>query len=565
MLKDELISSTIKIVSPSIASTFNESREAFMAKRFQIMSVSHNSAVVIGSTLAQQQTCIENEQVLDAAAMTFIKDEADINVGIRQATADGLGGSLDDEKENDHLAKITSSACKTFVDSDEPSSLIYKKIAKTSKFFSEYDSHCAMVTAQFNYKGKGNYQGELANMGDTILLVLSQELEVKKQIAAQQIYRGFNNWSPPSVQMMSEERYQEFLLDEFYEAKEGDIILAMTDGVWSELPLHPMQTEASELRKFTIDEMALAKIFKISQLNGYFSVHEMALSLLSYAAECSLKKRRQLVYLVNELISLQVSNRATVDEVLQLLINQNKQKVATDLETILFNDERGDGIVYFKNVEIPFRFVLDDLQKRTVGDCSTINVTRLPYQLDECIRILVKKPERVAAIMPKLLLEISAVDAIKQAIGRLRQEIVLSNPQLPLGEMTFDKNFDNQILTEIETLLIAIYKIEKIMNLSISYQARLMQVSEILNLLPKPLQQAVFKLVEYDLRPEFSVYSLFFYSAEQDAFNSLANLYGPGISLAELIKDFKESEIPCCWDLVEEATKMCFSQNIKYF
>ncbi|MBA2652708.1 MAG: hypothetical protein H0U73_10635 [Tatlockia sp.] len=550
MLKDEIVSSTIKIVSPSISSTLSDSKDEFMAKRFYIMSVSHNSAVIIGSTLAMQQKSIENEQVLDAAAMTFVKDETNINVGIRQATADGLGGSLEDEGENDHLAKTTSSACKSFIESDEPASLIYKKIAENSKAgqsFQEYDSHCAMATALFSYQGKGKYQGKLANMGDTLLLVLSPDLRVKKQIAAQHIYRGFNSWSPASVQMLIEDRYKKFLVDEFYEAKEGDFIIAMTDGVWSELPLQPMKTPGEELREFSIDETALGNILKNSKLKAHFSTHELALSLLSYASLVSLKKRHQLLRLVNELKQLVVSNQTTVEQVLELLIKQDKQETATLLETILFNEEGGDGVVYLKNVEIPFWFVLEDLQKRTVGDCSTLNVTRLPYYLDECIRALVKEPENVATIMPKLLLEVSSVTTIKQAIRRLLQENVLSNSQSLVGQMVFGKSFDDQILTEIETLLIAVYQIKKIMNLAVAYQDKLNWVSEVFDNFPnKQLQRTVFKLVEYDLKPGFSVYSLFFLSSEQETYNSLAKLYGPGLPLSTLINDIKEEELPRC-------------------
>ncbi|QRN03824.1 hypothetical protein GH742_08020 [Legionella sp. MW5194] len=544
----KIISSSLTVTSPSISNSSSQKAYDFIQKRFYALSTSHHSVLITGSSLAHQHKDIENEQVLDAGAMTFVKNKAGIITGVRQATADGLGGSPEDEMENASIANIASFACETFIDSRNPSLETYYQIAQSSKdhtlslnSYQSYDSQCALAAAAFSYSGKGKYQGELSNMGDTLLVVLNEDMKVKHILPARHIYRGMGVWTPASVQMLDQKKPKPVLINEPYEAQEGDVIISMTDGIWSELDLSPFM-EKNEIREFKVKEDKFEALFNSASLLKHGSAYAIAATLLNVAIERSLFKRKQLLDLLNQLKKMDLpSKNATVDEVLTLLKDKGQDKTATALSELLF-DNSGDGIVYRRGVDIPFVLVLQDLQGRTAGDCSTINVTRIPYHTDECIRALLNQPKQASVLIRELMSEIPSAEKITESIARLKKETVLVKPQMLLEKLKTEKNLNDTLLEAIEQVLLAIYQIKAIQKDTPRYIDQLQRITGLMDTLKEPVRGCVFQLVKADVAPGFNLISLFA-SRQTSAFKQFVKAQGPGITLEDFLQAFEHDAV----------------------
>lgn len=542
----KIISSALTVTSPSITSSSDQKASDFIQKRFYALSTSHHSVLITGSSLAYQNKDIESEQVLDSGAMTFVKNKAGIITGVRQATADGLGGSPEDQMENASIANIASFACETFVDSRNSSLETYYQIAQSSKDhalspnpYQTYDSQCALAGAAFSYTGKGKYQGELSNMGDTLLVVLSDDMKVKKILPARHIYRGMGVWTPASVQMLDQKKPKPVLINEPYEAQEGDIIISMTDGIWSELDLSPFM-EKNEVREFKVKEDQFEALFNSSPKHG--SAYVIAATLLNIAVERSLLKRNQLINLLNELKKMDwPPKNATVDEVLTVLKDKGQEKTAAALSELLF-DNSGDGIVYRRGVDIPFALVLQDLQGRTAGDCSTINVTRIPYHTDECIRALLNHPKQASVLLRELMSEIPSAEKITESIARLKKETVLVKPQMLLEKLKTEKNLNDTLLEAIEQVLLAIYQIKTIQKDTPRYIDQLQRITGLMGTLKEPVKGCVFQLVKADVAPGFTLISLFA-CKQTSAFKQFVKAQGPGITLEDFLQVFEHDAV----------------------
>ncbi|MDX1836777.1 hypothetical protein DIZ81_03735 [Legionella taurinensis] len=543
----KIISSSLSVTSPSIISSYDQKTSEFIQKRFYALSTSHHSVLITGSSLAHQHKDIENEQVLDAGAMTFVKNKAGIITGIRQATADGLGGSPDDEMENASIATIASFACETFIDSRQSSLDTYYQIAQSSKDhalspnpYQTYDSQCALAAAAFSYTGKGKYQGELSNMGDTLLVVLSDDMRVKKILPARHIYRGMGVWTPASVQMLDRKKPQ-VLINESYEAQEGDVIISMTDGIWSELDLSPF-TEKNDVRELKVAEDKFEALFKSASLPKHCSAYEIAATLLNLAVERSLSKRNHLLSVLTQLKKMDLpSKNATVDEVLTALKEDGQEKTAAALSELLFNNN-GDGVVYRRGVDIPFAIVLQDLQGRTAGDCSTVNVTRIPYHNDECIRALLNNPKQAAALLRELMSDMPSAEQIKESIARLKQEIVPVKSQMLLEKLETEKNLNDTQLEALEQVLLIICQIKTIQKNTRHYLEQLQQITGLMGTLNESVKGCVMQLIKEDLSPGFTVMKLFT-NKETSAFKKFVKAQGPGIALEDFLQALEHDPV----------------------
>lgn len=538
----KIISSSLTVESPSIASACDQKVSDFIQNRFYALGASHHSVLITGSSLAYQHRDIKNEQVLDSGAMTFVKNKTGIVTGVRQATADGLGGSPDDDMENASIANVASFACETFIDSNASAANIYHHIAESSEehalsfnLHQAYDSQCALAAAVFSYTGKGKYQGELSNMGDTFLVVLSPDLKIKKMLPARHIYRGMGVWTPASVQMLEQENLNDVFINNAYEAEEGDVIISMTDGIWSELDLKPF-SQKNNVREFYVDDQSFENLLRSAALPRHCSAYELAETVLTKAIETSLYKRNQLLNLLSELKKIALpSKKATVDDVLMILKHNGQDKTAKALSELLFNNS-GDGIVYLRDVAIPFALVLQDLESRTAGDCSTINVTRLPYHTDECIRALLEYPNRAGMILHELLRELSSPDQIKESIARLKQETVLVKSRILLEALKTEKNISDSLLDSMEQVLVSIYQIKTILKNTPLYINQLQQISHLMAPLQQPVKGCVFKLIKEDVTPGFTLFSIFA-TKKTKAFKHFIKAQGPGMTLTQFLQE----------------------------
>lgn len=537
-MKDKIIvAADIVVESPSMQQSSQEDPSTFMSSRFYALSKTHNTAIISGSSLAKQHQHIAQELVLDAAATAYITNEQAIVIGIKQATADGLGGSADDSLENQSIAKIADYACQTFINNDAPTTDLLHNIASQSMAQAlfeypnkKYESTCAMASANFIYKDNGSYEGELANIGDTLLVVLSPDLKVKKMLPARQIYRGYNRWSPESIQSLTTDPgARDHLICEPYSANEGDLILSMTDGIWSELAQSSAKV-GDGVRDTMLDIHSFESLLQEAGLGQNFPVLDAALTLLSKATNQTLAQRNTLFQLVTELqLIVFPTNIKTVDEVLLFLKNNNKIEIANALEKLLFEGSGGDGVVYFKGISIPFSFVMKDLCERTYGDCSTISITRLPWHLDELIRVFILNPTPPASLLRELKNNLSSVNVIEQSILRLKQEQVPTQPRVLLSNLESEKLFHDEELDRVKVLLIHLFQLQQLISSSKNYQARLALVEHYLdNEVPESMRRELYSLAKKELSPKTGIFS-FFKFHDRTLYHELSEKYEPNL------------------------------------
>ncbi len=544
--KNELIAANIEVAAPSIEQSLEQSdSDEFMANRFYAMSLSHNSAIFIGSSLAHQHLNNESEHVLDSAASISLKDKNGVIIGLTQATADGLGGSSDDPHENQSIANIAEFSCSTFIHSIRNARETYYDIAIESKKqlsqvlgMHPYDSHCAMAAAKFTYAGDGTYSGELSNMGDTTVLVLDRNFKIKNILPSRQIYRGFGVWTPPSVQMLNLRNMQHHFANIELQASEGDYIISMTDGVWGELSSTVTQTQ-EDVKEFSLDSEELG-LDPSTDLTSYFPIHHATLDILTHAIDRSLKKRHELFNLVDELNSLEFTKEShTVNEVLEYLRKKGKNTLADQLYQVLFIGNNGDGILYFKEVEIPISFVMNDLHNRTAGDCSTINMNRLPFHSDELLRAFINYPEKRNYIFKELMPYLDSNDALQESIARLKQEEVLVEPKLLLKDLKTKPVFSQHMLDELQQLLEHATEVYALLD-NDNYHDKLNNVSDYFENLQKPTMRAyLFDLIKNELSPPRNLISYFF-SDDSALFRKFSESFGPGQVFS--ITDFIETD-----------------------
>jgi hypothetical protein len=547
----EIVSTEIVVPAPSIEqSGIHEKSETFMASRFYACSLSHNSAILVGSSHAHQHMPHEEEHVLDAAASTFIKDINGVVIGVRQATADGLGGSLDDPKENQSIAKVAEFSCKQFVRSTTTARDAYHAIAIESPEQSlnlvvnqKYESHCAMAAASFTYSGKGTYHGELSNMGDTMILVLDKDFNIKALHPARQIYRGFGMWTPPSVQMMTRSKMKHHFNSFELDASEGDLIISMTDGIWGELPFFTKIGE--DVREHSID---VTKLDTVSNRKPHFPIHTCSLEILTQALDNSLKKRAGLFNLVKELSALSfIKEPHTATEVLKHLEDSGKKELADQLYQVLFVGNGGDGVIYFKGVDIPFSMVMTDLQNRTAGDCSTINMVRLPFHMDELIRAFINHPENRGQILKELLPSLNSPEKLQEAISRLKLEVILEEPKMLLKHLETKPVFSPHMLNDLHILLQHIAKAHVLLRNG-DYKSKIIAVTEYMETIKNPIRDHLFDLIKQELVPPQSFLDYFF-DEKRVLFRNFSLTFGPGRPFTAATYSAIQDEFEDSWDL----------------
>ncbi|CDZ78218.1 Phosphocholine hydrolase Lem3 [Legionella massiliensis] len=529
----EIIAAKIEVTSPSMQQSSEDTSDEFKARRFYALSTSHNSAVLIGSSLAHQQQSYASEHVLDAAATTYIKDANGVVIGVKQATADGLGGSPDDPNENASIAKIAEFACEKFVRSTKPAHDTYLEIAQESEAQAlnfvatqKYESHCAMAAASFIYSGEGKYQGELANMGDTMVLVLDKDFNLKKALPARQVYRGFGQWAPPSVQMLTKPRYQSNFTSTQLDVDEGDYIISMTDGIWGELPLLPISKSGDEVKELSIDPDQLITNSKKGSAT-YFPVHQCTSEILTQALDNSLKKRKELLDLVNELRALGLGHDSkTVDQVLADLADTKKTALANNLYQLLFEGNGGDGTTYFKGVEIPFAFVMKDLQERTAGDCSTINMVRIPFHLDELLRAFINSPANRRNLLNEIALYLGSPAALRESISRLKQEEVLSEPKLLLEDFSTRPAFSAAMLDDLQSLVEQFNNLSVILRIA-KYADKIVALTTYLQGVEQPIRDYLVNLIRPELSLQTNIFTYFF-GEDRKLRNNFSHQFGLG-------------------------------------
>ncbi|HHT0591966.1 TPA: phosphocholine hydrolase Lem3 [Legionella anisa] len=488
-MRDRIVTSKKIIFSQAIAKNPAKDLENFLSTRFYSVNQNHNCAIVIGSSLAHQDQDMEQDMILDSSGTLVTTDKTGTINGARVAVIDGLGGGAGDQQEDEMIHKVSQATCEAFLDCDENIDTTLDLISqvttsrKNTHESKKYDAHASIAAFIYKYQQGERYSGEFANIGDGLIIVLDKHYKIKNTLCARHVYRGFGTWTPSSVQTLaSTSNRDDVLVRRTLELVEGDIIVSMTDGIWGELESN-LISQTKDHRDIDIDRKSFETL--LERLNGipYPSSFDIARTITNQAISQSLKRRKTLVKLIHEIEEQDFQEKSikTVNDALAYLVKTGQHKTAKTLKAILFEQALNDGITYFDNMEIPLDIVMHDLKSRTVGDCSTINVTRIPYHLDELIRCFIMHPEKCHVLSPQFEVTIKSEADLEEAFKRLSLEVIQSKVESELSKVHFEPAFKKETLDKTKTVLTHFFRITTQLDSKRSYKKCLTDLSAYIN------------------------------------------------------------------------------------
>ncbi|KTD06148.1 Phosphocholine hydrolase Lem3 [Legionella gratiana] len=521
-MRDKVITSKNSIFAPSISKDNSIDLVTFLSKRFYSVNHSHNSAIITGSSLAYGGEDLEHDTILDSAGVSITKNKLGVINGARVAVTDGLGGGVGDQEEDNNIHKVAYSTCEAFLDSkkniDATLNLINLPTSSSRKLIKlrPEDAHASMAAFIYNYDSNKGYSGEFVNVGDGLIIVLDKQLKMKHTICARHIYRGFGQWTPPSVQMLeSAPDRNKLIIKQTLELDEGDIIVSMTDGIWGEFESN-LISQTTEQRDIAIDRLTFEALF--DQLKGKQnpSTFEIAELITRQAMSKSLERRKILLKLIDDIEQECFPQKEikTIKEVLDYCANHGRVELANTLKSILFEQGMNDGVVYFidKVDQIPLDIVMQDLTGRCVGDCSTINVTRVPHHLDELVRCFITNPENHRTLATFLKAAIKSELDLKETFERLALEMRQIEVESNFSEAIFEPVFKKETLNKAQKLLTHYFRISTHLDSERSYEKRLTYVTRYLTqeaVLEKNDIDSLLSMLHSQIKPKIAFKTFF--------------------------------------------------------
>lgn len=530
-MKAKIITGKKIIFSPSVEKDHSKDLSEFLSERFYSVNQNHNQAIIIGSSLAHQDQDMEHDTILDSSGVLITADKIGVINGARIAISDGLGGGNGDQQEDDNIHIVAHSICEAFLDYDNDLDTTLDLIRQSTSPTKKHDrwkkdsAHASLGAFIYQYNQREGYSGEFANIGDGLIIVLDKQYKIKHMISARHVYRGFGMWTPPSLQTLtSTANRDDVLIRKTLELAEGDIIVSMTDGIWGELP-SSLISQTQDQRNIGIDKKPFEALFEELMDIPYPSSFDIARIITNHAMSQSLERRKILVTLINEIEQQHFQERSikTINEVLAYFIKAGNPAIAKTLQAILFEQGLNDGITYFDNVEIPLDVVMQDLKSRTVGDCSTINVTRIPYHLDELIRCYITYPEKGQSLAPQFKANVGSETDLEEAFQRLSLEIKQTEVDCKLSEAHFEKVFKKDTLDRTQAILIHYFRTSTHLDSIKSYQERLTYLSTYLTKevsLEKNDIRLLLSMLEGEVRPKSGFFQTLFGENQNKLYNA---------------------------------------------
>ncbi len=394
------------------ASDAEKTPNQFMLERYRAFIPSGDACTFIGSSsLYQNKSLAGSHHVCDAFHLKTPVFNGDFTVlAQRTAVADGLGYSEDDEEFNNSLAKIASAVSQSFVELPVPPVVDSTQVLKLctdvlkhsspkeqSKSAKQYHSECSISTGMLSGDDK-QWSGSFINIGDGMIVVLDKNTLKPKHIAPATIkHRSRGNYSPESVQELTKRPDETALQATQLLLNEDDIVIFMTDGIYSSFSL---QVQDSPVTEESWGEMFPVKRFikitddafdeALAPLKGKanISASDIAFALLQKQVSYFLlefHKNKQL------LKKLQVHINAkdallglTLAEFLDYL-QEHDPDLQVTLHTYLHSAGLHDGVTF-----IPTKSLVEDLIRvlttQEYGDCSTLSVVKVPSFKKELIK-----------------------------------------------------------------------------------------------------------------------------------------------------------------------------------
>ncbi len=412
----------------------------FMREHFYINSPNPLMVSISGSS-EQNLHYSGDKQVLDASSMY-----SDEQLNLIIATADGLGESeedLDDNKNNAFISAFcTEHFCKQVIEKKSlPTVQFLSDLASESKKANQisasgfpYDGRTAMSTLAFNAQSK---QAHVLAIGDTLTIVFDGYTgNVKYQQKARVYNQGGSIWAPVDLQLLANKNQsvanfaQSTIQELHWQLEENDIVIQMSDGIWSEFPTLD-QEYAIDGASYIETELAIKNLSEI--INNFNSKAFNALdisrailteSMTNYSNNLSIFRS------IHQELAKQL-DEADPQQMMQDFI-KNLPPITSASFKKLFVAQKHDSISYHD--EMPVQFFRSQYQRISFGDCSTLNVIKIPSNNEHLLHRLLDNMNSLynhsdliqkVADMPK--------DDFVDLINKLRSYQLISEEAVPFS------------------------------------------------------------------------------------------------------------------------------------
>lgn len=466
------------------ANDVQKSADQFMLERYRAFIPTHEVCTIIGSSSAYQNKQLSGPHyVCDAFHLKTPVFNSDFStLTQRTAIADGLGYSEDDELYNISLAKTASAVSNIFVELPLPlviDSTQVKRIctdvlmhcsqdAELEKS-RKYHSECSISAGVLS----GNHQqwsGSFINIGDGMIVILDKDTLKPKHISPAMVkHRTKGNYSPVSVHEMSKSADILGLQADQIALNENDIIIYMTDGIYSGFDLQVQNSQRTEeswdesfpvMKSIIITDDAFDKALAPLKAKEHVSASDVAFALLQEQIRNFLGEFHEIKELLQKLQVYTSKNRdllaLTLDKLLNFL-QEHDPALKQALQHYLHSSGQHDGVTF-----IPTKSLICDLihvlSTQEYGDCSTLSVIKVPNLKKELIKsYLDSKNPFVLQTITKLISPTECRTIIEGMSGDQHSTQGLPSEGVLIKNLITCQQFSPASLQELTTTLLAAY------------------------------------------------------------------------------------------------------------
>lgn len=418
----------------------------FLSERFRVFFPDHNQCTLLGSTslyMTNEKHSLYLKEKLNKQRSgnhlvcdSFRFSPALFSDGYqclaqRTAVADGLGYEEKDPVFNRSVATVSNELSRLWVENSIPlssskeerrKSLIDSAAEVNRSLPTEYSQHsptCSLASGALEYKD-GKWVGQFANIGDGMIVIIDgHSLNVKDIIPAAVRHRTRGNYSPNGVQELLGQWKEEVQIQELnIPMQEGDVVVYMTDGVYSGFPLETTLSDETEeswgeshaiFRYTTIVKDSIEKTIAPLMSKESVTAFDIANTILEQQTEHYLREYHETRTLLKTIQADVKKDSAisllTLEDYLKLLENKDS-KFKRSLEEYLASAGKHDGVEF----HIKIAQVCDlqrILETQEYGDCTTISVIQVPCYEEELIReyLRTKNSEILEVIAKTITLE----------------------------------------------------------------------------------------------------------------------------------------------------------------
>lgn len=426
--------------------------DTFQSERFEIHRNTHNTATIAGSTFANAHIDAE-QSTLDASETRYLTDEDGVRIGMTMATADGYGHGVD-EIDSAKIAGAAAFACEKFNEAvtelfptDEKKLCEYvtdigghakKAVIPNAKFGDlqlsrNYESSLAMTAVRFDEKGQ--LDCVLGNVGDGMVVILDGQTRQVKQVLHPKKYayeyktrnlkkekqadknsktdterkeKEFSPFTPMAIQRVTPNT-MDFAKTTL---AEGDLVIHMTDGIWEELVTSSeiADMEGQREKSSVLKQENFSPVF--AKLDS-FNAHAVATQVVQIASESTLRKRnefKEFMLSIEQHIEVHTQKRksfkSAIDEKNYTFQQWKKDCEDKKLDFTTIQKELDRDIASkhsTRELGTSVSNFVDNLKRKTFGDCATVSVMQMPSLKVELARALIECPHNADRLIPRMI------------------------------------------------------------------------------------------------------------------------------------------------------------------